>query len=631
MRAAFDPRSPLCTLALAATLIGCGDDSTTETVSASDATSAATDSSGASSTMTATSGVSVSVSGSASHTTETTSQDSDATDGTTDGTAGTETDTAGGTTSGGVTDTATGSTTATDTDTDTNTDTDATTGGLGEPVGAVAPAWIRAADGLSSLGPPRVAALPDGDVIALITGGLYAHEIVLADGDADEVVLAAMYTAPALARFDGASGALKEGRMLARLGEGAPFGMSVLPRELRVASDGDLLVVGTWTGTTEFFPGTGDAATHVTLMKILGNDFHRAEDPFAFRMRPDGSIAWFVRGRTPAPITTTWFNYGRGLAPLPDGGLVIAGDYELSGFVVADNTGGAKTMSGTLKSYYARLGADGEPAWIYRNSIQGPFSPLRSGDDGALYAFLPRDATVFEDSGGPWMTGSEPGLSTSVLGRLDPDGGVLWGAHVARSAPSGPLRGFEPTIDGDVLVVGDANGEVLLRDASDATMSTVLDAQQAFVAGFSAAGEGLYLRGLGASVGGVGLTLRGDDGVYVVAQIAAPFELEVAGEVTPLPELGADLESAMTTILRIDGAGEVVSAQVLGVDLPIASLAWSGDDQGSFLVTGGYWCDSGAPFVIAEGGEALVALKTGCDMEPNDDQRGYVAAVPRLP
>ncbi len=55
----------------------------------------------------------------------------------------------------------------------------------------------------------------------------------------------------------------------------------------------------------------------------------------------------------------------------------------------------------------------------------------------------------------------------------------------------------------------------------------------------------------------------------------------------------------------------------------------AGASDNALLTTGGCWCGSTQPFVIASGGETLEGLKYACDMEPNDDQRGDVAATPR--
>ncbi len=612
-------------LLLVLAVAGCGGDDGLGTASETGASDGGETTGGATATDAA-SGATQSTSGATDSTSGPTSSTSGPTD-STDSLTG-ATDSLTDATSAGATD-GTDGTDSTDGTGGTD-DTGATTGALEEPLGAEAPLWLRALDGLSSLAPPRLAPLPDGDLVALVTGGLYAHEIVLADDDPDELVLAAMYTAPAFARFDGQTGELAEGRMLATLGQQAPFGMSVLPRQLTTASNGDLLIAGTWTGTTEFFPGTADAATHVTEMKLDGNQFHRAEDPFLIRMTPAGDVAWFVRGRTPPVLTDTWFNYGKAVAPLPDGGVIFAGDYDYSGFIAASNTGGAKTMSGGQDSYFARLDADGEPSWIYRNTAKLPFTQLLAGADGAVYSQLPANSTVFADADAPLETGVEAELGTSVVGRLDTDGGVLWRARVAKEG-SPPLRGFEQTADGDLLLYGNGVGALLLRDGDDAVTELTLDEDQAWVAGLSAEGEALWFHALGPTVSVFGPSLVDDDGVWLVARVYTPFELEVAGETMPLPPADHEYEfnDAVTVLLQIDASGELARAQLLGNNLPVSAIAWSTPEKTGFSLIGAYWCDTSAqPAVLAEDGASFEALKHGCEMDP-DDQRGYVAAIPR--
>lgn len=184
---------------------------------------------------------------------------------------------------------------------------------------------------------------------------------------------------------------------------------------------------------------------------------------------------------------------------------------------------------------------------------------------------------------------------------------------------------------GDLLLFGDLKGDLVLRDAGGAVKNAHAADYEGWIAGLDPAGAAQWLRTLGPTVSLIGPTLAGDDGVWIAARIAAPYELEVAGAVTPLPALGYGAESTATALLRIDAAGQVVAVQVVGADLEIDALAWSGPDQSAFLVTGGYWCETAEPYVVNDAGDGLAALATGCEMMPLDDQRGYVAAILRAP
>lgn len=507
-------------------------------------------------------------------------------------------------------------------------DTDESTGGDDDPVGAVGPTWLRALDGLILLAPPRALALPDGDVVALVSGGLYGDEIIVAAGDPDEVVLTTTYVAPALARFDGESGAVKEARLLAHHKQGTPYGMSVLTRTVVPAEGGDLLVAGTWFGSAEFFPGTADSAAMVAEIKLNGDLLDRAEEPFFYRMTPSGAVTWLIRGRTPPGLQTTWFNYDKGIAALPGGEAAIAGEFEQAGFIVAAGAPGEKVMAGSQGSYFARLGASGSPTWVYRNSHRLPYVALRSGADGALYSLLPTDATLFVDADAPVMTTSEPGLWTMHLGRVEGTGGVAWTATFAQMSPT-PVQDFAVRDGGDLLVFGELTGELRLRDAGGALLTAQADTSQGWIAGLDAAGAGKWVVPLGPTVSLLGPSLVDDDAVWLAAAVAAPFELEVAGAMTPLPALGYPADATATVLLQIDVLGEVVSAQVLGASLPVSSLAWSDPERSSFIVAGATWCDAAQPHVVA--GEGLAGLPSGCSMEPHDDQLGYVAAIPRSP
>lgn len=406
--------------------------------------------------------------------------------------------------------------------------------------------------------------------------------------------------------------------------------MSVQTRDVALAENGDLLVAGTWFGLVEFFPNSGDSTTMLAEIKLNGNVLDRAEEPFFYRMTPAGDVTWLIRGRTPAGLQITWFNYGKGIAGLPGDDVMIAGEYEFGNFVVAPGTPGAKTMTGSQSSYFARLGATGSPTWVHRNTARLPFATLESGADGAVYSLLPAGATIFADAGAPTMTTAEANLSTVVLGRIDPAGGLEWTANVA-ATNFNSVRGYAISAEGNPVLFGEVTGELLVRDAGGVVMNAQTVEKEGWIAGLSPIGEGLWLHRLGPAVSLPGPALAGADGVWVLARIAAPYELEVAGRTVPLPPLGYPEGSTATALLRIDAAGEVVGAQIVGADLEADSLAWSGPEQSAFLATAGYWCDSVEPYVVSDGGDSLTPLAFACDMEPNDDQRGYIAAIAKSP
>ena len=614
------PRPLPLGLALALTTAGCSDDSGQGSASASASASAST---GDASTSAA-SGVSATVASDASATASSSaSVSASASDGSTNDAS------TGEVSSDATTDSTTDATTDSTTDGTTGGET-STTGGGSDPLGVVAPSWLRLMDGLITLGPPRVTTLPDGDVVALVTGGLYAKEIIFAKGDDDEQVLETAILAPALAIFDRETGALSSARLLAEKGPNTQYGASVKVSSLDTASNGDLLVSGTWFGKATFFPGTGDSVLMDAPIKLNGDTLDRAEEPYYLRMKPSGAIDWLIRGRTPLPLQKTWFNYGHSIIALPGDDVLVAGDYEQGGFVFADGKPGEKVMSGSQSSYFARLGSDGSPTWTAKNSKRLRANAMRSLGDGAIYTLLPADAMILADSDAPTMTAAEPGKTTSTVGRLDPEGAITWTANVAWDE-SGYLGGYEVTASGGLIAFGYVNGEMMVRGADDLALSGGADSYSAWIAGFSADGEALWLRVLAPGTTFMGVSLTGDDGVWLGASVAAPFELEIGGELMSLPDLGFNdgEESYASLLVRIDDDGQVAQAQLLGGDLPITSLAWSDPDQSSFLVLGARYCSPTPASVIADDLKSLKLVPLNCDMEPLDDQPGYIAAIPR--
>ena len=494
------------------------------------------------------------------------------------------------------------------------------------PVTAIPPTWLRELDGLLSLAPPRVAALPNGDAAALLTGGLYADQIAFAVGDDDELVLDTPYVVPALATFEGTTGGLGSARLLAEVGAGAPYGISVQVESLDRAPNGDLLAAGTFVGTATFFPGTADATSMVALQTLNGAALDRAEDPFFFRLTPEGDLVWMTRGRTPAPLSTTWFNYGEGIASLPDGEAVVSGELEQSGFIFGDGTPGQTVLAGSQDSYVSRLDASGSPTWVGRNTARIAWDALRTSPDGAIYGFLPGSATLFADSASPVVVSPEPEMQSLTLARIDPAGALAWTATIAWES-GGPL-GLEVTVGGSLVVYGNNSGELLFRDPDGVETTETFDDYRGWVAGIDAEGHVEWLHTHGEGHTNSWPALGGTDGVWIATHVVAPFDVEVAGEMVPLPELGLDDEAIADVLVRIDADGDVAAAQVLGSDTRLSSLDWIDDSQTGVFAIGGYYCEFSLPFVVDADGTGLEALTTGCDMEPHDDQRGWIASLP---
>lgn len=175
-------------------------------------------------------------------------------------------------------------------------------------------------------------------------------------------------------------------------------------------TEGDLFVVGSFSGTVDFDPGPG----RTELVSAGGTDV------FVLRLTPAGGIVWARRLGGPQEDT------GLDIAVNPKG-VVVAGSFQ-----GAMDAGSSRLSSaGKADGFVARLDLTGAPQWAQR--IGGP-----QGDEAL--------SVVLDASGETWVAGSfeekaaigkeggaileSAGKSDGFLARLGADGSVLWSGPV---------------------------------------------------------------------------------------------------------------------------------------------------------------------------------------------------------
>ncbi|MEM6995769.1 MAG: hypothetical protein AAF721_34990 [Myxococcota bacterium] len=499
------------------------------------------------------------------------------------------------------------------------------TGGDDNPgIHVAAPYWARELDGLvfrSVLAPLA------GDQLALATtGGLYSHLIELGVGGEDLMTLPTDYTSIALSTVDANTGEFLSARMLAQLAPSAPYGMSFIAADMGTLVGGSPILAGYWVGTVTMFPGTADAHTAVALQAQTGQFAHSAQEPLYVRFDEQADVVWHRRGRTPAPLTETWFNTPRSVHPMPDGGLIAQGSYGYSGFIFPDGTPGETTFTGNNGSYFARLDADGDPIWMSRNT--GHTRVLAVSSDGAMLVTGRGGTTIFADAATPVVL---PGVqNTDVLVALDLDGVVSWMASVEHPS-SAALSGGGALDDGTFVLRGRTFGET----------TTIVDAEGTSETLEVEAGHHQWLLALDGESGAATVRLLPDavqphgdgvadgDRVWMPVSLhgaeGIPLELELKTETVSVPDLGWSEDPAPTLLVAVDAETDFVEAQLLGDRLGVDDFILQ--DGGATLIAK-YLCDQPAPSLIDDSGEALATLPTGCDNEPNDEWHGVLFSTP---
>jgi hypothetical protein len=180
-------------------------------------------------------------------------------------------------------------------------------------------------------------------------------------------------------------------------------------RAVAILPEGDLFVVGSFSGTADFDPGPG----RTELASAGGTDV------FVLRLTPRGELVWARRLGSPLADT------GLDVAVSPKG-IAVTGSFQ--GTLEAGSS--RLSSSGKSDGFVAWLDPAGTPQWARR--IGGP------GEDEAR-------SVAVEASGEIWVAGSfedkagigtaeasleSAGKSDGFLARLSPEGGLLWSGQM---------------------------------------------------------------------------------------------------------------------------------------------------------------------------------------------------------
>ena len=181
-------------------------------------------------------------------------------------------------------------------------------------------------------------------------------------------------------------------------------------RAVSILPEGDVFVVGSFSGTADFDPGPG----RTELASAGGTDV------FVLRLNPRGELVWARR-------------LGGLLADAAFDVAVDATGVWLAGSFQGTLDAGASRLSsaGTSDGFVARLGPDGALQWVQQ--IGGPRDDearsvaLDAGGETWVAGSFEEKATIGSE-GGPALDGA--GGTDGFLARLGPDGKVLWSGRI---------------------------------------------------------------------------------------------------------------------------------------------------------------------------------------------------------
>lgn len=448
------------------------------------------------------------------------------------------------------------------------------------------PVWFSIVHGAFDMESPSVGALPDGTIVATsdVASG---STLVFGQGEPNETSFSDPFQ-PAIGWFDAA-----DGHLVRALQIGGPVSAQkpggVAARGLAIAPDGTTFLTGELANHALFFKGTPQAIELDSDQEMNGQNLDLAYDPFALTIAKDGTPGWIARGRTPAPIAFTWFNYATGVSVAPNGEAFTVGVTDGPGLVVGDGKPGATTLANGPGSYFARYAADGHLLWVVPNL--GDFrawAGIRAtpGGGAIVAGFALSQVTFAAGRADETVIAMAPNLVTFAVVALDAQGTIAW-TRTFTAPSTSDLGGYAIDAQGGVVVGGSFRpGAATFLDAKgQAAAMLAPKTAQGYLARWASDGTFSWAKLLGDGIDiATSVTLDASNVVRVHVGVApGTMAIPLDPGQAALPILTGEGD----VVLTLDAAGARTKATLIGQDLGL-ERAWATPD-GALAFAGFLW------------------------------------------
>lgn len=364
--------------------------------------------------------------------------------------------------------------------------------------------------------------------------------------------------------------------------------------DMRVDPAGNTYLAGTFTGNTDFDPGTG-----VTALTSLG-----ATDVFLAKYSSSGGFLWVARiGGTGAERVTS---FARDAA----GNLLLGGAFD--GSTDFDPGTGTQVLTsvGGEDGFVAKLSSQGDLIWSRRFGGVGADQVTGVATDAAGQVFATGTFTGSANAVpavGPTLSANSNGQDAFLMG-FDVAGAISFASPLG--GPEADLStGIAVTTGGMVVIGGTFRGSASFIPNLPATQLTSLGGGDAFLAGYSTGGVFQWARGLSGlgeeEIRAGGLAPDNAGGVVATGTFTGTTDFDGGAPVVNRTSLGASDWFAV----RYDGAGGFLSAFSVGSVPADPAPRPSVDADGTLLVTG--WFSGAVDFDPGSATQVIASLGSG--------------------
>ena len=351
-------------------------------------------------------------------------------------------------------------------------------------------------------------------------------------------------------------------------GSGFEFGNAVA-----LDQHGNVYVTGIFTDTVDFDPGPGEA-------KIFPGDNNR----YIVKLDAAGNYVWAKHMGGISP------EFGDAIKIDPNGNFYAIGNFRDTADFDPGSGFYQLFSEGSSDCFIQKLDSLGNLLWVKQTggvSDDGVFSLTLDHQNNILMTGRFRDTVDFDPGPGTEILAST-GYFDVFIQKLDADGNHLWSKRMG--AIQGDF-GNDIAVDkqGNIFTTGGFRGHVDFDPNQDTSLlSSAFGSIDVFIQKLDAAGNFLWAKSIGANGTDWGVSLDTDSAgnVYVMGQFWGTVDFD------PGPDtlyMTGNALSGDIFILKLDGTGNLVWAQVLGPQSGLEGKHLKVDESGNVYLTGAFW------------------------------------------
>jgi hypothetical protein len=346
--------------------------------------------------------------------------------------------------------------------------------------------------------------------------------------------------------------------------DGSNSSGSQRPRGIALASGGGVYVIGSFSGTVDFDPGSG-----VSEVTSSGSSF------FLCRFVQDGTLQW-VKTLVGASGSVT----PNGLRIASDGTLVMEGNFRSATDFDPGEGESNLTPVDSEDKFILKLNADGDFESVQQLNLPATEFTLDSNDNIYLCGHFTGTVDFDPGTGTAELTAEE---DDSFVLKLDASGSFVWVRQFECTRAS-QIRDVESDSNGNICVIGSFGGSIDLDPgAAEHSVSSIvppdefINTTDTFVVKLDSDGDFVWAKhyfGELAIAEGFELEIGTDDSIHVSGDYGG--ELSIGSAALPVPVYGG------TFVAKLNSDGSVVWAR--GFDAWTYSM--NVDSPGSLYLAG---------------------------------------------